>query len=92
MLGTANIKFDDFLADAETVDAVIKDFAVIAAAAKHIPENVRKDTPEIPWKEMAGMRDALNQDFFGVDVKTVWRAAKEKIPRLKPLITKRINS
>ena len=90
-LATANMNFAGFLADTATIDAVVKDFSVIASAAKHMPESVRKNMPEIPWKEMAGIRDALNQDYFGVDVKTVWRAAKEKIPTLKPLIANRIN-
>jgi uncharacterized protein with HEPN domain len=56
-----------------------KDFAVIAEVAKHVPESVSKDTPEIPWKEMAGMRDAFIQSSFGVDLKSARCAVKKNI-------------
>lgn len=53
------MNFQDFVDDDKTSSAVIKKFEIIGEAAKNIPEDIRARTPDIPWKEMAGMRDKL---------------------------------
>jgi len=55
---------------------------------ENIPEEVKKEYPEIPWREMAGMRDKLIPGYFGVNLKRVWKTVKEEIPPLKPLFEK----
>lgn len=55
-------------------------------ALKGVSEDIRKLNPDIPWKDMAGMRDVLIHDYFGVDYETVWLTVKEKIPEILPLI------
>ena len=67
---------------------MIRGLEIIGEATKHISEEVRIKYPEVPWKDMAGMRDVLAHEYFGVDEETVWLTAKEKIPQLKPLIEK----
>jgi uncharacterized protein with HEPN domain len=45
-----------------------------------------KKHPGLPWSNMAGMRDVLIHDYMGVDLKTVWKVAQERLPELKPLL------
>jgi uncharacterized protein with HEPN domain len=82
------VDFEGFKKDDKTKFAVIRALEIIGEATKHISEEFRKKYPEIPWKDMAGMRDVLIHDYFGIDEETVWRTVKEKIPNLKPSIEK----
>lgn len=78
--------YESFAVDKKTVNAVIRSLEVLGEAAKHIPADFRHKHPEVPWSKMAGMRDVLIHDYMGVDLKTVWKAAKERLPEIKPLI------
>ncbi len=79
---------DEFLKDRKTGDAVIRCIEVIGEATKNIPEEIRNRYPDIPWRDMAGMRDKIIHGYFIVDFEEVWLAVKEDIPRLKPMIKK----
>ena len=83
-----NLEFEDFKQDDKTKFAVIRGLEIIGEATKHISEEFRKKYPEVPWKDMAGMRDVLIHGYFGIDEETVWITVKEKIPQLKPSIEK----
>jgi len=65
---------------------VIRSIEVIGEAAKHIPKSIRDKYPSIPWRKMAGMRDKLIHEYFGVDIKILWKTIKKDIPPLKPLM------
>ena len=82
------MSYDEFKSDDKSIFAVIRAIEIIGEATKHIPDDARQKYPEIPWKDMAGMRDVLIHDYIGVDVETVWLTVKEKIPQIKPLIEK----
>jgi len=85
------MKLEDFKKDIKTSDAVIKRFENIGEATKQIPEEIKARYPEIPWKEMAGMRDKLVHFYFGVKHELVWTAIKSRIPAIKPLIKKMLD-
>ena len=83
---TEGMSFEAFTQDRKTVNAVIRSLEVIGEAAKHIPENLRAKAPGVPWKYMAGMRDKLIHEYFGVDLGIVWTVVKDELPPLRPEI------
>lgn len=80
---TTGQAFKQFAADDKTVSAVIRKLEIIGEAAKNVPEEVRQKYPDIPWREMAGMRDRLIHFYFGVDFGLVWETVKKRLPELK---------
>lgn len=56
----------------------------ILSAAQSIPPEWGRDHPEVPWRDMAAMRDRLIHAYFGVDHGLVWRAIRERLPRILP--------
>jgi len=77
---------EQFEADKRTLNAVLRSIEVIGEAAKHVPENIRARYPNIPWKEMAGMRDKVIHFYMGVDLEAVWMVVKDRIPALRPSV------
>ena len=82
------LDYDDFEDDKRTVFAVTRAIEIIGEATKNIPVTLRNKYPQIPWKDMAGMRDKLIHEYFGVDVEVLWRTVTLDIPHLKVLICK----
>ena len=64
-------------------DGVIRQIEIIGEAVRHISKDIRKTYTEIPWQDVAGMRDKLIHDYFGVDIEKVWLTAWEDLPVLK---------
>ena len=59
---------------------------------KKIPKSLRDKYPDIPWKKMAGMRDKLIHEYFGIDKEILWKVARDEMPSLKNLIRNILNS
>jgi uncharacterized protein with HEPN domain len=74
---------DVFLAETMVQDAVIRNLEVIGEAVKGLSEDVRAEHPEIPWARIAGMRDVLIHEYFGVRLETVWAVVGNRLPELK---------
>ncbi|WP_297477548.1 DUF86 domain-containing protein [Thermococcus sp.] len=84
---TYGMDFEDFSKDRKTQFAVIRALEIIGEAAKAIPEDFKKEHPEVPWREMAGMREELIHAYFGVDLRVVWKTLKEDVPFLKEVLS-----
>ncbi len=80
------ISYEAFKDDDKTVFAVIRAIEIIGEATKRIPDQIRQNYSDIPWKDMAGMRDVMIHDYIGVDVETVWLTVHDRIPQIRPLI------
>ncbi len=80
------ISYDDFSRDDKTVYAVIRALEIIGEATRKIPQDVKDKYSEIPWREIAGMRDKLIHDYFGVNQLVVWKAVSEDLPVIEPLL------
>jgi uncharacterized protein with HEPN domain len=78
---------DAFMAERMRQDAVIRKLAVIGEAVKQLSEAARTMRPEIPWKQIAGMRDQLTHHYFGVDLALVWRVVERDLPALKAAVS-----
>ncbi len=74
---------EEFFEDRKTLDAVMRNLAIIGEAAKKIPADVRRKYPDIPWKKMAGLRDIVVHDYFGIDEDIIWDVVSVRIPELK---------
>lgn len=67
--------------------AVVRSIEVIGEAAKRVPEDVRQSIPQADWRSMAGMRDKLIHDYFGIDYEIVWDVVTNRIPDLRDALT-----
>jgi uncharacterized protein with HEPN domain len=79
---TKGMDEDAFLSNEIVQDAVIRNFEIIGEASKQLSEDFKKEHEQIPWKEMAGMRDILIHDYIGTDLWAVWNTVTQYIPEL----------
>lgn len=85
---TKGMSYEDLDDDRKTLFAVIRCLEVLGEAVKKIPENIKNEYPEIPWQEIAGMRDKLIHEYFGVDIETIWDTIQEDLSPLQEAIEK----
>ena len=78
---------EEFLGDSRTQDAVMRRLEIMGEAVKNIPSEFRDEYPKIPWKQIAGMRDVLIHEYFGVNLERVWKTLKTDLPELKQKIS-----
>jgi len=84
--GSRSLTYHEFIADETLIRAFSRSLEIIGEASKKIPASFKKNHPDIEWRAMAGMRDKLIHDYFGIDFELVWDVVKNKLPGLKKKI------
>lgn len=79
---TAGMTYEAFLSDMKTQDAVIRNLEIIGEATKNLSAELRAKHPDLPWKGMAGVRDRLIHDYFGVNLDIVWQIVTAELPEV----------
>jgi uncharacterized protein with HEPN domain len=86
-----SMELDQFFEDEKTSYAVVRALEIIGEAARKIPEDVRAGIPELHWREISAMRNKLTHEYFGVNMKVVWRTVREDLPPLIQVLRKVLN-
>lgn len=81
---TGELSEAQFRADRRTIDAVVRNLEVAGEAARHMPDEVRTRFPELPWQDLADLRNVLSHEYFGVDLGLLWQAVTAE---LSPLVS-----
>jgi uncharacterized protein with HEPN domain len=80
---TQNLTLGDFISKKEVQDAVIRRLEIIGEAARHLPAEFSAKYPAVPWRKVAGMRNILIHEYFGVDLNLTWNVVKVDLPELE---------
>lgn len=85
---TKGLVLEKFKKDDLTIDGVIRNLEIIGEAVKNIPADVKDKHPDIEWKKIAGLRDILAHEYFGIDIDILWDIIENKLPDLKKEISR----
>jgi uncharacterized protein with HEPN domain len=80
---TQNLTEDEFYSNRQVQDAIVRRLEIIGEAVKNIDDDFRNKYPQIPWKKIAGMRDIIAHEYFGVKLERVWDVLRKDLPDIK---------
>jgi len=74
---------DSFLHDRKTIDAVVRNLEVLGEASRQLPQEFVTQQPHVPWRLLAGLRNRIVHDYFGLDLEIIWQIISQDLPPLK---------
>jgi len=80
---TSGMDQELFRQDEKTVDAVVRNLEVVGEAARQMPEDFVAGHPEVSWRQIAGLRNRIVHDYFGLDLEMIWHVVRNDIPQLQ---------
>jgi len=81
-----NMDYDDFSGDEKTLDAVVHNLQIIGEATKQIPDSLRQKYPDIPWRQVAGLRDVIAHTYFMINAAIIWDIVNVELEPLRDVI------
>jgi len=84
--------FEEFSKDEKTIDAVIRNFEIIGEASNILPDGIKEKHSEVDWYRIIGFRNRIIHDYFGVDLRIIWKIINDNIPNLISEISKIVQS
>ncbi len=89
---TYGLSFDDFIKDKKTVDAVVRNFAIIGEAGTRLSDEFKNNHSEVDWARIKGLRNRIIHDYFGIDLKIVWNIKENYLPAVISILKESINN
>ncbi|MBI5248976.1 MAG: DUF86 domain-containing protein [Desulfomonile tiedjei] len=80
---TAGFSDEEFFSDRKTVEAVVWNLQIIGEAAKRVPEEIRSRYPDLPWREMGGLRDIIVHQYLGIKLDVIWKVIQNDVPMVE---------
>lgn len=83
---TGNLDLEEFLAQKMVVDAVMRNLEIIGEAVSQLPENLKKEFPEVPWREVKDFRNVVAHKYFKINLERIWDIIENKLDSLEKQI------
>jgi len=84
----SGLSLEGLKGDSKTLDAIVRNLEIIGEAAKKVPYEIRLSAPDVEWKKIAGLRDILIHEYFGIDVNIIWDIITNKLLALEGEVRK----
>ncbi|MFW6348304.1 MAG: DUF86 domain-containing protein [Cyclonatronaceae bacterium] len=76
-----HLSLDEFSESSLVIDAVVRNLEIIGEASKHVPVSVKQKYPQLPWKQMYGLRNFIVHEYFGIDIEIIWKIISDELPQ-----------
>jgi len=81
------VSFDKLQGNNMLQDAILHNLEIIGEAAKHVPDELKAKTSELEWRKIAGIRDVIAHEYFGISMEIVWDILQNKLPDLRSQVS-----
>ena len=79
----AGLDHDQFLADDLRKDAVARNLEIIGEAVRNLPDDFKQAHADVPWPQIAGLRNRIVHDYFGLDWEIIWHVVQNELSEWK---------